>query len=118
MVEGGRVLAARRACPPELAGRWELPGGKVEPGEDPVATAVREIAEELGCSVEVTGWLAGRAPISDDLVLLVATARLIDGDPVPSEHDAVRWLRPDQLAEVWWADPDVPFLDRLREVLA
>ncbi len=53
----GRVLAARRSGPPALAGLWEFPGGKVEPDEDPGATAVREIAEELCCTVEVTGWV-------------------------------------------------------------
>ena len=59
LLDAGRVLAARRAFPSHLAGLWEFPGGKVEPGEDPAATAVREIAEELGCGIEVTGWLEG-----------------------------------------------------------
>lgn len=117
VIEGGRVLAARRAGPPALAGRWELPGGKVEPGEAPESAAVREVAEELGCSVEVTGWLEGVSRISDDLVLRVATARLVDGDPVPTEHAAVRWLGPSQLLEVVWADADVPFLEPLRLLL-
>jgi 8-oxo-dGTP diphosphatase len=117
VVEGGRVLAARRAQPHRLAGLWELPGGKVEPGEDPRTTAVREIAEELSCSIEVTGWFDGQSAISDDLVLRVATARLVGGDPVPSEHDAVRWLRSDELEQVPWADADVPFLGPLREAL-
>ncbi len=103
LLREGRVLAARRSGPPALAGLWEFPGGKVEPGEEPRATAVREIAEELRCTVEVTGWVdAGRrrprAP--SGFVLSVATARLVDGDPVPTEHDAVRWLRADQLDEV------------------
>jgi len=111
------VLAARRAHPPELAGLWELPGGTVEPGEDPASAAVREIAEELGCVVEVTGWLEGSSRISDDLVLRVAVARLTGGDPVPAEHDAVRWLRPDQLDRFVWAEADVPFLERLRDAL-
>ena len=101
----GRVLAARRSGPPALAGLWEFPGGKVEPEEDPRATAVREIAEELGCTVEVTGWVDrevdgsgggvddSAADPGAEFVLRVATARLVDGDPVPTEHDAVRWLR-------------------------
>ena len=59
LLEGGRVLAARRSGPPALAGLWEFPGGKVEPGEAPEATAVREISEELGCTIEVTAWLDG-----------------------------------------------------------
>jgi 8-oxo-dGTP diphosphatase len=117
LVEGGRVLAARRSRPASMAGLWELPGGKVEPGEDPEVTAVREVREELGCAVEVTGWLPGEAPIDDDLVLRVATARLTGGDPVPAEHDAVRWLHAHELNRVGWAAADVPFLESLRGVL-
>ena len=121
LVRERRVLAARRSDPPALAGLWEFPGGKVEPGEEPRATAVREIAEELCCAVEVTGWLV--ADIGDtggagsDIVLSVATARLVDGDPVPTEHDAVRWLRADQLYELSWAAADLPVLDPVRQLL-
>ena len=61
IVRDGRVLAARRTTPPEPAGRWELPGGKVEPGETAAAALVREIGEELGCrGRSLAGWLAGR----------------------------------------------------------
>ncbi len=117
LVEGGRVLAARRSSPPALAGLWELPGGKVERGEAPEDTAVREIAEELGCGVTVTGWLEGESVISDLLSLRVATARLSEGDPVPTEHDAVRWLRAAELDEVTWTAADVPFLTAVRHLL-
>ena len=117
LLDGGRVLAARRAFPAHLAGSWEFPGGKVEPGEDPDATAVREIAEELGCGIEVTGWLEGESQIQPSLSLRVATARLTEGDPVPAEHGAVRWLRADQLGAVAWAEADVPFLAAVRDLL-
>ena len=126
LLREGRVLAARRSGPPALAGLWEFPGGKVEPGEDPRATAVREIDEELQCAIEVTGWLdAGRLDSiegsTDDggseFVLRVATARLVDGDPVPIEHDALRWLRAKELDEVRWAEADLPFLHRVRRLL-
>ena len=122
MLEAGRVLAARRAAPEALAGRWELPGGKVEPGEDPSDAAVREIDEELGCTVAVTGWVDLERVVPggdarDPLVLRVATARLVEGDPVPREHDAVRWLRPDQLDEVAWVEADLAFLGPLRELM-
>jgi 8-oxo-dGTP diphosphatase len=102
ILEQGRLLAARRAHPPALAGLWELPGGKVEPEESLERAAVREIDEELGCAVEVTGALDGSSRIDDGLVLCVVLARLADGDPVPREHDAVRWLRADELDEVTW----------------
>ncbi len=117
LVREGRVLAARRSSPPALAGLWELPGGKVEPGEEPEDAAVREIGEELGCGIAVTGWLAGESAISDLLSLRVATARLTEGDPVPSEHDAVRWLRAAELDDVTWTDADVPFVASIRDLL-
>jgi 8-oxo-dGTP diphosphatase len=118
ILEQGRVLAARRAQPPAMAGLWELPGGKLEPGESVDQAAVREIGEELGCAIEVTGSLDGSSRIGDGLVLRVVLARLASGDPVPSEHDAVRWLRAGELDEVTWAEADVPFLDPLRDLMA
>jgi 8-oxo-dGTP diphosphatase len=117
IVRDGRVLAARRTDPHELAGGWEFPGGKVEPGEDPVQAIVREVREELGCTVSVTGSLSGEQPIKRDYVLRVATATLTDGEPVPHEHDAVRWLGPEDLDRVTWLAPDIPFLPELREIL-
>ena len=122
LLEAGRVLAARRTTPPDLAGLWEFPGGKVEPGEDPAATAAREAVEELGCSVSVTGWLDGSSVVAsggngEQLLLRVATARLEQGDPVPHEHDAVRWLRSDELEDVTWVAADRPFLAPLSDLL-
>ena len=118
IIDRGRVLVARRTRPPEHAGGWELPGGKVEPGEDRVAAVVREVAEELGCAVEVTGELTGAEPIRPGFVLRVATARLTAGTPVPREHDAVRWLTADELEDVDWLPADRPFLPQLRRLLA
>lgn len=119
IVDGGRLLAARRTDPAEVAGRWEFPGGKVEPGEDPDAAVVREVREELGCGIEVVRRLAGEQPIRDGYTLRVALARLTDGEPFPleGEHDAVRWLRADELDAVPWLGPDLPFLPELRDLL-
>lgn len=111
----GTVLATRRTAPPEAAGRWEFPGGKVEPGESPEAALAREIREELGCDVEVTGWLVGEVPIGGHHALRVATCAITSGDPDPVEHDATRWLTSDQLDDVDWLVPDRPFLPELRE---
>ena len=113
----GRVLAARRTRPTAAAGLWELPGGKVEPGEDPDVAVVREIREELGCDIAVTGRLDGEQPVGNGYVLRVAVAELVLGEPVPHEHDAVRWLRPVELDLVSWLDPDRPFLAPLRMLL-
>ena len=119
LVHDGRVLAARRCYPAETAGLWEFPGGKVDDGETAEAAAVREIAEELGCRIAVTGWLPPEVPISDALVLRVATAAIVDGEPAPrhGEHDAVRWLRADQLDDLDWLPADRPFAASLRQAL-
>jgi 8-oxo-dGTP diphosphatase len=115
IVRDGRLLAARRTTPPAAAGRWELPGGKVEAGETPEAALVREVREELGCDIVVTGWLPGSAPIGTTLVLTVALAALVGGssEPAPVEHDAVRWLGATELGDVDWLEPDRPFLPLL-----
>ncbi len=115
ILDAGRVLAARRTTPPEAAGRWEFPGGKVEPGETPEEALVREVTEELGCTIAVDGWLGGQTAIGEKYVLTVAIARLVEGDPIPQEHDQVRWLAADELGDVDWLDPDLPFLPELRE---
>ena len=119
LVHEGRVLAARRAYPAGKAGRWEFPGGKVDADETPDDALVREIAEELGCGIAVTGWLEPEVEIRDHLVLRVATAALVDGEPIPrdGEHDAVRWLRADQLDGVDWLEADRPFADVLDKTL-
>lgn len=117
LVRHGRVLATRRTHPPEAAGLWEFPGGKVEPGEDPDDAIVREIHEELGCDVVVTGRLAGAQPVKPGYTLRVAVAEIVAGEPVPHEHDALRWLGPEELDAVDWLAPDLPFLAELRELL-
>ncbi|MGW6138343.1 (deoxy)nucleoside triphosphate pyrophosphohydrolase [Streptomyces sp. NPDC055140] len=107
--DSGRLLAARRSAPPELAGRWELPGGKVEPGEDPKRALVRELREELGISAEPVARVPGEWPLKPGYVLRVWTARLLSGRPRPLEdHDELRWLGPDEIWSVDWLDQDVP----------
>ncbi|MDX6359463.1 MAG: 8-oxo-dGTP diphosphatase [Nocardioidaceae bacterium] len=118
VVRDGRVLAARRTTPAEAAGRWELPGGKVERGESPESALVRELGEELGCTVVVERWLEGEQPIGATHVLRAAVCRLADDEPRPgSDHDELRWLLPEQLDEVDWLEPDRPFLAQLGGLL-
>ena len=113
----GRVLAARRTAPAAAAGRWEFPGGKVEPGETDADSLVREVEEELGVRIRVLRWLAGAEEVGDRYLLRVAVAELEAGEPSPNEHDAVRWLSPEELDDVDWLDADRPFLAELSDLL-
>jgi 8-oxo-dGTP diphosphatase len=100
----GRILAARRASPPG----WELPGGKVEPGETEPAALVRELREELGVTVQVGGRVGPDVPIGTGLVLRAWTAALTAGEPTPLEHAELRWLAPAELGSVDWLPADRP----------
>ncbi|MFF7866883.1 (deoxy)nucleoside triphosphate pyrophosphohydrolase [Streptomyces qaidamensis] len=118
LVEDGRLLAARRSAPAELAGRWELPGGKVEPGETADAALARELREELGIDAEVDGRVPGKWPLRAPYVLHVWTARLRPGSAPPEplqDHDELRWLAPGEIWDVPWLDQDVP---AVRQTLA
>ncbi|MET7289662.1 (deoxy)nucleoside triphosphate pyrophosphohydrolase [Streptomyces sp. NPDC005573] len=118
VLDAGRLLAARRSAPVELAGRWELPGGKVEPGERPEDALVRELREELGVDAEAVDPVPGEWPLKPPYVLRVWTARLRPGSAEPEplqDHDELRWLTPDRLWEVPWLDQDVP---AVREIAA
>ncbi|MFI8191011.1 (deoxy)nucleoside triphosphate pyrophosphohydrolase [Streptomyces sp. NPDC085946] len=111
LTDGERLLAARRSAPADLAGRWELPGGKVEPGETADAALVRELREELGVEAEPGERVPGEWPLRPPYTLHVWTARLRPGSAAPAplqDHDALRWLTPDEIWAVDWLDQDVP----------
>ena len=118
-----RVLAARRTGPPALAGRWELPGGKVEPGETPEDALHRELVEELGVQVRRGDELAPAAgptwPLSPGLELRAWWCEISSGSPqLSAAHDDLRWMPAATLTDLPWLEPDRPLVERIRLVLA
>jgi 8-oxo-dGTP diphosphatase len=107
LLRDGAVLAAQRTRPAELAGRWELPGGRVERGETEADAVVRELREELGAEVRVTGRLGTDLPLTD-VLLRVHTAELAPGSPEPKplEHAALRWVDAADVPGVDWVPAD------------
>ena len=121
IVESGRVLLTQRKRGTHLAGAWEFPGGKVEPGEDPRAALARELREELGVEVEAGAALEitfHRYPGKDVLLLFFLAARL-PGSPEPRPIDVadLRWAAPGDLDDALFPPADVPVLRRVRELL-
>ncbi|MGF1647505.1 MAG: (deoxy)nucleoside triphosphate pyrophosphohydrolase [Kineosporiaceae bacterium] len=122
-----RVVSARRIAPPRWAGWWEFPGGKVDPGETPVAALHRELAEEVGVTVLLGAEIPGPSqggdgrvwPIMPGLVMRVWLAEVAEGEPrALDEHDEVRWLGPAELDSVRWLPGNVGILAVVRRLLA
>jgi 8-oxo-dGTP diphosphatase len=114
----GELLAARRKSPVSLAGRWEFPGGKVEPGEAPEDALHRELREELGVEVvlgaELPGPDGGAWRLSERYTMRLWRAQVVSGTPAPLvEHDALRRLPRGQWLTVPWLDADVRIVDAL-----
>jgi len=116
LIEGGRLLAARRPPGAARGGQWELPGGKQEPGETLEACLVRELAEELGFEAEVQEPFMVLTHDYPDLrvELHAFFCRRLTRVLRPSEHDRVRWLCADELDDLPWSEADRPLVARLR----
>lgn len=119
---GVELLAARRIEPPALAGGWELPGGKVEPGETDEDTAHREIDEELGVAITlerlVDGPVHGAWPLGDRHRMVVFVGRVVgDAEPLPLEqHDALEWVPLADWQRVTWLEGDLAPVQAVAEL--
>lgn len=112
ITQGHRCLVAQRGPHGSLAGKWEFPGGKVEPGESPSAALAREIAEELGLEIRVGELLgSGTATVGTRLIALdVYAAAVTAGSLSLREHAQITWATADDLPNFDWAEADVPCL--------
>ena len=118
LIRDGLLLAARRSSPPELAGQWELPGGKVEPGESPEEALRRELRVELG--IEVTLGRRVRGPRDGDWDILggyrmrVWLCEIADGEPAPlQDHETLAWVGLAGAEELTWLGPDLPIVKEI-----
>lgn len=118
VIRGGRVLLSQRKSGTHLAGAWELPGGKVEPDEDPKDAARRELREELGVDVEVGEILevTFHRYAEKSVLLLFYEASLAPGSPEPSAIDvaAVKWAAADELLDELFPPADVAIVAKVR----
>lgn len=114
-----RILAARRTGPGKLAGLWEFPGGKLEPGESARDAIHREIMEELEVQIdlgdligaqdpELTDW-----PLSAGMQMRIWWARARDEITASTAHDELRWLTRDNLETVPWIPADLDIVRRI-----
>lgn len=113
----GRVLVQQRPEGKAMAGLWEFPGGKVEPGETPEAALVRELDEELAIAVPPAALVpltfASEPLDGRQLILLLYVAREWQGEPRARHATALRWCAPDALRALAMPPADAPFIDAL-----
>lgn len=108
----GAILAAQRGGEGRLAGKWEFPGGKIDPGETAEESIHRELLEEMGVRVTV---LEALPPVRHDYGFLSVelhpfVARIASGTIALHEHRAIRWGSPSELLSLDWAEADIPVI--------
>ena len=118
LIAGTTLLVAQRERPPELAGLWELPGGKVAQGETDADALERELDEELGIEVTVGARLGADVALTDTMTLRAYLVTQTGGSVQPRDHRALRWVRADELEALEWVPADRGWLPDLAAALA
>ena len=117
----GRVLIAQRPAGKQMGGLWEFPGGKMESGERPEETLIRELSEELGiivkeeCLAPLT--FASHSYADFHLLMPLYICRRWEGTPQPTEHQAIKWVRPKEMSNYPMPPADMPLVPMLRDLL-
>lgn len=110
--EDGLILLAQRGNGMDQHGKWEFPGGKLEPGETPQQCIVREIMEELGVETVITGTIPSVVHIYPDktIRLIPFLCRLTKNLPIPKVHKSIAWVLPEDITSYNLSDADVKVL--------
>lgn len=117
----GRVLIAQRPPGKSMAGLWEFPGGKVDPGETPEQALIRELVEELGVETEEACLgpftFASHSYEKFHLLMPLYLCRVWNGIPTPREGQVLKWVEPKRLGDYPMPPADVPLVVMLRDFL-
>ncbi|USL27995.1 8-oxo-dGTP diphosphatase MutT [Priestia megaterium] len=110
-----QLLIAKRNLKDPLAGKWEFPGGKMEPGETPEECLVREIKEELRIEIEIGDFYDDNVYGSKDqaIHLMFYWAQVMNGEITPVVHDEIKWIAVNELLRFDFAPADIPIVKRL-----
>ena len=117
LISGAALLVAQRQRPPELAGLWELPGGKVAAGESDEAALARELHEELGVTVTVGARLGADVALNATTILRAYLVTQTGGELHPNDHRALEWVTVGELDALAWVPADRAWVDDLRRAL-
>lgn len=119
ILQGGKVLIAQRAAKDKLALKWEFPGGKLETGETPEECLAREIDEELGLCIAVSGHFMTSfyRQASGMIELMAFFAEVHSGDMRLNVHADVRWVLPQDLETIDFAPADIPIAHQLSKII-
>ncbi|NYE08727.1 8-oxo-dGTP diphosphatase [Bacillus niacini] len=114
--ESNEILCALRSPEMSIPNMWEFPGGKVESNEDIYSALVREIDEELACTIETTNEIFNDNTHEYEtfiINLISIKCKVVEGTPTPSEHSKLIWLKRENLESLKWAPADIPAVEQL-----